>query len=68
MEKPFTDCSLFGVALFLRFCYRPADLVPANLAAVCSGLLDLLLLAHKLDAPPILQAASKQMGGELGVL
>ena len=64
LREPFVDCELFDVALFLRFTYKPADLTPANLAAVTGSLLGLLHLAHKLDAPQIMQAAVQQMAGE----
>ena len=64
LGDPFSGSSLFEAALFLRLCYRPRDVNPANLAAQRASLPALLALAHKLDAPRILTAVVAHMAGE----
>ena len=64
LEEPFRGCSLFEAALFLRFCYRPRDVTPANLAAQRASLPALLRLAHKLDAGLIFKQVLEHMRGE----
>ena len=63
LEAPFEGSSLFEAYLFLRFCYRPSDLAPTNLAAAADSLAGLLRLAHKLDVPQIQQAVGECMAG-----
>lgn len=64
IESPFEDAALFNTALFLRFCYQPHNLTPANLAAALGSLPGLLLLSHKLDAPLIQSAVAKCIASE----
>lgn len=54
---------MWDAVLFLRFCYRPRDLTPANMAAVQSSLPVLLRLAHKLDVADICAEVGKHMAG-----
>ena len=63
LGEPLSDCSLFEAALFLRLCYRPQDVSPANLVAQRASLPALLRLAHKLDAGRILGEVAKHMKG-----
>lgn len=67
LEEPFRDCTLQDTLVFLRFCYRPDDRTPANLAAVLESLPGLLRLAHRLDAPRIQQAVVDFMMATGGV-
>ena len=63
LEAPFEGSSLFDACLFLRFCYRPEERTPTNLAAAADSLAGLLRLAHKLDVPQIQQAVGECMAG-----
>lgn len=65
LEEPLAGCSLFEAALFLRLCYRPQELTPANLASERGSLPALLRMADKLDAQRILQATADCMKGGL---
>ena len=53
LEAPFHGATLFEACVFLRLCYRPCELSPADLAAMLGSLPGLLRLARELDAPRV---------------
>lgn len=66
MAEPLKECSLFEAALFLRFLYRPHELmVPSSLAAVQDSLPVLLFASHKLDAGLMTNAVASYLAGDL---
>lgn len=68
LEEPFRGVGLFDAALFLRLAYQSHDLRPEFLDTVHARLPALLRLAHRLDAPLILEAVCERMiGGLLGL-